>query len=214
MPTSWRLMTAAAALTAYALLSHALMVWAGDQPWAVAALLAPLLLALGALALQQRHLPALLACLAALALLAWIGTSGQAHSIHRLYLLQHAGIHCALGCAFALTLRRGATPLITVLAAAAGGTMTPELARYTRRVTVLWVGYFFAMAVLSLALYAWAPWWVWSLLANLVTPLAVVGLFVGEYALRYRLHPEFERMTMLQALRAYRRLSPSGARRS
>ncbi|HEX6019185.1 MAG TPA: hypothetical protein VFZ28_13910, partial [Burkholderiaceae bacterium] len=136
-----------------------------------------------------------------------------AHSINRLYLLQHAGIHCALGCAFASTLRRGATPLITALAASVARTMTPAMSRYTRRVTVLWVGYFFAMTALSLALYAWAPWWLWSLLANLVTPVAVVVLFVGEYALRYRLHPEFERMTMLQGLRAYRRLSPTGARR-
>lgn len=211
---SWRFMAAAAALVGYALLSHALMVWAGDRPWAVAALLAPLVLALGALALQHRHLTTALACLAALVLLAWIGASGEAHSINRLYLLQHAGIHGALGCAFALTLRRGATPLVTALAAGAARTMTPAMARYTRRVTVLWVGYFVAMTALSLALYAWAPWWVWSLLANLVTPLALVGLFVGEYAWRCRLHPEFERVTMLQALRAYRRLSPTGARRA
>jgi len=210
----WRWIAAAAALVGYALLSHALMVWAGDKPWAVAALLAPLLLALGALALRHRHLPTALACLAALALLAWIGASGQAQSINRLYLLQHAGIHFALGCAFAVTLRRGATPLITVLAAGVGVTKRPTMTCYTRRVTLLWVGYFFAMTVLSLALYAWAPWWVWSLLANLVTPVAVVVLFVGEYAVRYRLHPEFERVALLQSLRAYRRLSPTGARRT
>ena len=30
-------------------------------------------------------------------------------------------------------------------------------------------------------------------------------LFVGEYALRYRLHPEFERASLGAALRAYAR---------
>jgi uncharacterized membrane protein len=202
---SWREVAAGTALAGYALLSHALMVLAGDRPWAVAALLGPLVLALTAVAWQQRHGPAMLACVAALTVLVWIGATGQPQSINRLYLLQHAGIHFALGCVFAITLRPGAMPLISALAAREHGTMTPAKAAYTRRVTLTWSGYFFAMVALSLALYAWAPWWVWSLFANLVTPLAAIALFVGEYWLRYRLHPEFERATLLQGLRAYRR---------
>lgn len=210
---SWRLVAAGLALAGYALLSHALMVLAGDKPWAVAALLAPLVLAVAGLAWQQRHLPTLLLCAAALGGLAWVGASGQAQSINRLYLLQHAGIHLALGCAFGFTLRPGATPLITELAAREHGSMTATKAVYTRRVTALWAAYFGVMVVLSLALYAWAPWWVWSLFANLATPLAAIGLFVGEHWLRYRLHPEFERASMLQALRAYRRTPVVEARR-
>jgi len=31
----------------------------------------------------------------------------------------------------------------------------------------------------------------------------MVLMFVGEYLLRYRLHPEFERATLGQAMRAY-----------
>ena len=52
------------------------------------------------------------------------------------------------------------------------------------------------MAALSLALYALAPFAAWAAFANLVTPLAMVLMFVGEYLLRYRLHPEFERATL------------------
>jgi len=211
---SWRLLAAGLALAGYALLSHGLMVLAGDQPWAVAALLGPLVLAVAGVAWQHRHLPTLLVCTAALGWLAWIGASGQSQSINRLYLLQHAGIHLALGCAFASTLRPGATPLITALAARAHGTMTPVKALYTRRVTALWAGYFGVMVVLSLALYAWAPWWLWSLFANLATPVAAIGLFTGEHWLRYRLHPEFERASMLQALRAYRNKPVVEAHRS
>ena len=201
---SWRFFAAGLALAGYALLSHALMVVAADQPWAAAALLGPLVLALSTLALKQRHWPTLLACAAALAWLAYVAMSGESQSIARLYLLQHAGIHAVLGCAFAYTLRPGATPLISALAARVHKRYTPEVAAYTRRVTLVWAVYFGVMVVLSLALYAWAPWWWWSVFANLVTPVAAIGLFVGEHWLRYRLHPEFERASLAQALQAYR----------
>jgi uncharacterized membrane protein len=59
------------------------------------------------------------------------------------------------------------------------------------------------MAVLSLVLYAAAPFDVWAAFANLVTPLAMALMFIAEYLLRYRLHPEFERATLAQAVRAY-----------
>jgi hypothetical protein len=39
-------------------------------------------------------------------------------------------------------------------------------------------------------------------LANLLTPLLVGALFIGEYLLRYRLHPEFERTRLIDAVRA------------
>jgi uncharacterized membrane protein len=202
---SWRVVAAALALAGYAVLSHGLMVVAADQPWAVVVLLGPLLLGLSALALQQRHLPSLLACMvAACGLWAYVSTHEGAHRIEQLYVLQHAGIHFALGCVFAATLRRGATPLVTAFAARVHRTMSPALLHYTRAVTWVWSVYFGTMVALSLALFAAAPWWWWSLFANLVTPLAAVALFVGEHLLRYRLHPEFERTTLAQALKAYR----------
>jgi hypothetical protein len=40
-------------------------------------------------------------------------------------------------------------------------------------------------------------------LANLLTPLLVGALFLGEYLLRYRLHPEFERTRLVDAVRAF-----------
>jgi uncharacterized membrane protein len=211
---SWRFFAAVLAVAAYALLSHALMVAAADKPWAIVVLLGPLLLGVCALAWQQRHVPSLLAC----ALLACgmgvyvLGYQG-AQRVEHLYLLQHAGIHAALGCAFGYTLRHGATPLISVFATRVHGTLTPALAQYTRRVTVLWTAYFATMVALSLGLFVSAPWWWWSVFANLVTPVAAAALFVGEYLLRYRLHPEFERITLWQALSAYRDTPMTGARR-
>jgi uncharacterized membrane protein len=211
---SWRVVAVVLALAGYALLSHVLMLYAAEEPWAVLVLLGPLLLGVSGVAVQQRHLPSLLSCMvAACGLWAYVTTHDGLHRIEHLYVLQHAGIHFALGCVFAATLRRGARPLITAFAMRLHHTVSPALLHYTRRVTLVWAVYFGVMVALSLALFAAAPWWWWSVFANLVTPVAAVALFVGEYVLRYRLHPEFDRITMAQALQAYRETPLIEARR-
>ena len=70
------------------------------------------------------------------------------------------------------------------------------------------------MAALSIGLFLLAPFDAWALFANLVTPLAMVLMFVGEYLLRYRLHPEFERATLAEAMRAYARRDAAPADRT
>jgi uncharacterized membrane protein len=122
-----------------------------------------------------------------------------------LFLLQHVGFHLALGIVFALTLRGPALSLIGRVAHQMHSHFTLAMAAYTRKVTVAWVLYFFGMAAVSLLIYAFARWPTWSLLANIVTPAAIATLLIGEYLLRYQLHPEFERVSLLDALRAYRR---------
>ena len=200
-------------LVGYALLSHLLMVHAAHEPWAVAALLAPMLGAAAWLALRLRHTRALLACGIAAAVLAAVVARGGIGSVERLYLLQHMALHAALGSLFAITLRPGATALITAMADRVQGPLSDGLRRYTRRLTALWVGYFAGMVVLSPLLFVAAPWWGWSLYANLITPLAAGMLFVGEFLLRYRLHPEFERVTFLQQVFAWRHTSLAPPRR-
>jgi len=53
------------------------------------------------------------------------------------------------------------------------------------------------------ALYAFASFDAWAFFANLVTPIAVAVMFGTEYLIRYRLHPEFERSSVADAVRAY-----------
>ena len=80
------------------------------------------------------------------------------------------------------------------------------MAAYSRKVTVAWTGYFVADGgALARPLSRSRRSTPGRPFANLVTPLAMVLMFVGEYLLRYRLHPEFERATLAQAVRAYRR---------
>ena len=121
-----------------------------------------------------------------------------------LYLGQHVGIHLFLGFAFGGTLRAGHTPLITTLARRVHRHFTPEMADYTRKCTLAWVLYFVGMALFSIALYAAAPFDTWALFANLLTPITLAAMFVGEYLLRYWLHPEFERASFADAIRSYR----------
>jgi len=197
--TKLRLALLLSAGLAYAALSHGLMLHAGDRPWAVAVLIAPALAALLAIATAKRHLPAAFAALAALGVLAVLAVIGD---VTWLYLAQHAGIHLALGASFAYTLRRGGQPAISAIAARVHGHLSAPMRRYTRRVTTVWASYFLAMAALSVLMYAALPWSVWSLYANLITPLCMAVLFVSEHLLRYLLHPEFERASLLDALRA------------
>jgi uncharacterized membrane protein len=131
--------------------------------------------------------------------------------VQRLCVAQHAGIHAILAWIFGSTLRPRGTALVTQLAERVHRSVTPAMRGYTRRLTAVWCGYFVAMAALSLALYAWAPWSWWSLFGNVLTPLSLVLFFAIEHALRYRWHPEFERASIAQALAAWRGASVRGA---
>lgn len=200
----WRLAAALAALAAYALLCHALMVHAPDHPLTVAALFAPVLAMLGAAGLRPGRRILLLACALLGALLAAIYLAGRGGGMNHLYVLQHAGMHAALAWLFGSTLRAGQTPLITGLAQRIHHEFTPAMRAYTRWLTGLWAAYFVAMIGLSLAIYLLAPWSWWSLFGNLLTPLAAGALFVGEHLLRRWRHPEFERASLVHVVRAYR----------
>jgi uncharacterized membrane protein len=157
-----------------------------------------------------RRGPRLLAAVAGLGLVALVlRRPGAAAAWRRraLYLAQHVAIHVALALVFAVTLRPGQEPLVSALARRVHDGLSPGMAGYTRKVTIVWSAYFVLMAATSLLLFAFAPFDVWAVFANLATPLAMVLLFVGEYLLRYRLHPEFERATLADAMNAYARRS-------
>lgn len=183
--------------------SHWLMTSAPASAWNAVFVVAPMLVLAAALAWQRRQRTlALLAALATCALVAqaWRGGGLAPASI---YVGEHVAIHVLLAIVFGLTLQAGREPLVTALARRVHGSLTPGMVAYSRKVTIAWTLYFVAMAALSLALYALAPFAAWATFANLLTPIAIVAMFVAEYLLRYRLHPEFERATLAQAVRAY-----------
>jgi uncharacterized membrane protein len=188
-------MVVGCAIGGYVLLAHA-----PHSPWTAALILGPMVWMVLAGLWHARQRVAFVACLIASVVLAWAIYNGRL-TPDRLYVAQHAGVHAALAVWFASSL--AGVPLITQ-AASRLQTITPTMLAYTRHVTQAWVAYFVLMVVASFALYAWASFASWSLFATILTPLSLVLMFVGEHVLRYRLHPEFERVTMQSAVRAWR----------
>lgn len=204
------LVAAGLGLAAYSVLSWWLMAHAPAQPWTVLALFGPLLAGLALAGVQRRHGPTLLACAVLAALLLGVWARGGV-GVNRLYVLQHAAIHALLGWSFAITLRAGATPLVTRLAERVHSRpLEPALRAYTRRVTIGWSFFFAGMIAASLLIYALAPWPAWSFFCTLLTPAAAVAAFVGEAAWRRLRHPEFEPVSMHSAVRAWREHGQQG----
>jgi uncharacterized membrane protein len=197
-------------VAAYAALSHWLMLSAPDRPWAVAVLFGPLLALMLGVGLARRHGPSIACGLVLVAVLVAVVRSGGVDDINRLYVLQYLGIYLALAWSFGITLRRGSTALITRFATHVHGSLPPAMVQYTSRLTAWWVAFFVGMGTVAVVLYLWTPWSWWSLFANVLTPIALLIMFVGEHLLRYRLHPEFERATLMQAVQAYRHVSGQG----
>ncbi|MGY4827458.1 hypothetical protein ACVNIS_02650 [Sphaerotilaceae bacterium SBD11-9] len=199
-----RIVAIALAGAAYIAGSHWLMTHTEASAWNVVGVLSPMLIlvAIGGLRSGHRWVgAAALLCLAALCVQALLGVKASSHA---LYLAQHAGINFFLALAFGSTLRPGRTAIITTVALRVhGGYLPPRQLQYTRALTRAWVIFFLLIVAISLALYAWASFEAWALFANLITPIATGVMFGGEHLLRYRLHPEFERASVAEAVRAY-----------
>ncbi|HEY0721536.1 MAG TPA: hypothetical protein VGE50_09810, partial [Gammaproteobacteria bacterium] len=100
------------------------------------------------------------------------------------YLFQHAGINAGLAIFFGITLFGQNTPLITRFAAIVHEELTPGQIRYTRKVTAAWTLFFLATALVSVALFLFAPIEAWAFFANvLYLPLTIL-MFAAEYLVR------------------------------
>jgi uncharacterized membrane protein len=200
----------ALAAVAYAGGSHLLMTYAGDSALVMLFQFGPVA-ALAIVSLWrsgQRGLA--LAVSAVSALLVDRVFQGGDTSPQQVYVLQYTAFNVGLGLWFAGSMRAGSQPLISRVAERVHGRLDPAMTAYTRRVTLSWVIYFAVAVGVSLLLYWVGDFERWSLFANVLTPIAGTSLFVGEYLLRYRLHPEFERVSMASALRAWRAPALSG----
>ena len=198
-----RLVAAGLAGAAYLGGAHWLMTSAPSSSWNAVVIVGPMLVAAAVVAWQRRQRALALVLAAATAALVVQAARGGGVAAETLYLGQHVAIHLLLAFVFGSTLAAGRERAHERLARRVHGGLTPEMAAYSRKVNVAWTVYFVAMALVSIVVFVAAPFALWATFANLVTPLAIIAMFVGEYLLRYRLHPEFERATLAQAVRAY-----------
>jgi uncharacterized membrane protein len=135
-------------------------------------------------------------CIAALVYLSFPGKWGLAGSasLAAVLLVADAGvllkappvvINLVLAAWFGMSLQAGEEPVIGWFARLErGDELTPELATYTRRLTVLWTVFFVAMAATAALLAFFAAAETWSIFANGVNYILVGVLFAGEYAYR------------------------------
>jgi uncharacterized membrane protein len=141
------------------------------------------------------------------ALLAWLWPQLR-HNVPLLYYLQHLGIHVALGVLFGKSLLGPGDALITRLARRIfSHELSERKVRYTRGVTLAWTVFFFVNALVSTALFLWAPPAVWSIHANLMTAPLVALMFLGEHIVRLCWLPPHERPGLAAIVKAYKRES-------
>jgi uncharacterized membrane protein len=95
-------------------------------------------------------------------------------------------IDMGLAAVFASTLRKGAEPMIARFARAERGVLEPDLARYTRRLTRVWVTYFLAAAALMAALWLDRRDGALEAFALFANYAGMAALFIGEWAYRRR----------------------------
>lgn len=121
-----------------------------------------------------------------------------------LYYLQHLGVHLALAALFGATLVGPGDPLITRLARAVQGELSPRILRYTRQSTLAWTVFFLLNALVSTVLFVAAPREWWSLHANVLTgPLLAVVFALDAVWRRCVLLPH-ERPRLSDVIRAWR----------
>jgi uncharacterized membrane protein len=160
-----------------------------------------LLCATAALWSTGRRVWAMLLPTAAAGTLGWWSSWRGLPDVAWLYMAEYVSIYGVLAWLFWRSLR--GTPLITQLARSIHR-LTPEMEHYTVKITRAWALYFVGMGLLSPLLFALLPFSWWALYTNIVSPLALGAFFVGEHVLRYRWHPEFERVPLRDSARAWR----------
>ena len=118
------------------------------------------------------------------------------------YLLQSVGGMLLMASLFgvSLTMKEGdwVTRLATIVH---GGSLPPEIARYTRSVTIAWTAFFLLMAATSVTLFALAERAWWSAFINLFSWPLVAAAFLVEYGIRKLLHPNFEHVSFSTTIR-------------
>jgi uncharacterized membrane protein len=100
----------------------------------------------------------------------------------------HALIYLALLGVFAASLAPGRSAIITVLAQKVRGELPSSVVLYTRRITMVWCGFFAAQLLGSALLFLFAPFATWSLFVNVLDLPLIGAMFTVEFFYRQWRH--------------------------
>ncbi len=154
---------------------------------------------------RSRHRAAAFVAILAFGALLWMGWGTLQRHFPDLFFVEHAGANLALAFVFGRTLFGGREALCTRFARLLHGTLPVEVERYSRRVTAAWTIFFATLFALSCTLYFGGFLAAWSVLANILSPILTVAMFMVEYAIRHRVLPQWERVGLLGGIRAFSR---------
>lgn len=136
--------------------------------------------------------------------LAYLAADGEFTGPLRLMLaVPHSAVYGLLLWLFGRTLPRDREPLITGVARRVHGALAPEIAAYTRRVTLAWCCFFAAQIIASGLLFAFAPLQTWSLFVGVLNLPLVMLMFAVEYLYRVMRYPDHPRVSFANVLRAF-----------
>lgn len=186
----------------YALLAHYTNI-RGTETLGTLVALAPLILLSASMAWHAARRGLMLALFAAGCAALGLAWSRIEHLYSTIYWIEHAGTELLLCLAFGRTLAPGREPMVTGFARMVHGELSPRLARYTRSVTKAWIWFFGAMAAASTLLFAAAPVETWSAFANFFTAPLIALMFIAEYVVRRRLHPEMNHAHIMDGVKAF-----------
>lgn len=189
----------------YAILAHASLVSNVSPTVGTLLALTPItLFALWAVRRSKRRALGAIA-LAATAVAAWLGWGTLERHFPDIFFVEHATTNLMLAFLFGRTLAAGREPLVALFARLVHGSIPPEVERYTRQVTLAWTIFFATLFTVSCALYFGNFLAAWSLLANILSPILITAMFVGEYAVRLRALPNWEQVGIMGGIRAFSR---------
>jgi uncharacterized membrane protein len=189
-------------IAGYALLAHHTNTHPGNETIGTLLALSPIALAMFALAWNARHRSAMLAIVIAGCVALAAAWSRLEQHYSWIYWIEHAGTQLVFGLVFARTLAAGREPMCSYFARMVHGSLTPDIQRYTRQITIAWVVFFGAMAATSTILFFFAPVSTWSAFVNFFTIPLVCLMFVLEYGARRIFLPDMEHVHILAAVTA------------
>ena len=149
---------------------------------------------------------------AAAALFLIVGWLAGQYSLFATAGIPYVAAYVTLLTLFGASLLPGREAFITVIARKIHGTMRPDIAVYTRRVTVAWCCFFAAQLIVSLTLFFFAPLVVWSFYVNVLDLPLIVLMFSGEYLYRITHVRNWPRSTVLQVIRAFSQCNAAPAK--
>lgn len=123
--------------------------------------------------------------------------------------IPHAAAYLFLLWYFGRTLGRGREPLISRFARSVHGALDPEMARFTRNVTIAWCLFFTVQLIASALLFGFAPLGAWSLFINILNLPLVALMFVGQFACRVIRFPGYPRVSLWRAIQVFINDEPS-----